>query len=67
MKTHFIGIPPQVNGTIVNDSFTYNLILSFASAEDQKAYQNEAVHNVFIEESSHLWEKVIVYDALTIK
>jgi len=39
------------------------LILSFESAEDQEAYQEEPPHKVFIEECQDLWEKVIVYDS----
>lgn len=62
-KTNFIGIPPQATRAVVDDSFTYNLVLSFDSAQAQKAYQNEAAHKVFIKECEHLWEKVIVYDA----
>jgi len=62
-KTKFIGKPPKATRDVVDDSFTYSLILSFESAEDQAAYQTEAPHKVFIEECEDLWEKVIVYDS----
>ncbi len=62
-KTKFIGKPPKAIRDVVDDSFTYSLILSFESAEDQAAYQEEAPHKVFIEECEDLWEKVIVYDS----
>ena len=62
-KTKFIGKPPKAVRDVVDDSFTYSLILSFESAEDQAAYQEEAPHKVFIEECEDLWEKVIVYDS----
>lgn len=62
-KTKFIGIPPQASRDVVDGSFTYSLLLSFDSAEAQQAYQDEAPHKVFIEESSKLWDKVIVYDS----
>lgn len=65
-KTHFIGYPPKASREIVDDSFTYNLVLTFASASDQEAYQEEATHKLFIKESSHLWDRVQVYDAMTI-
>ncbi|WP_343487359.1 Dabb family protein [Allomuricauda sp. d1] len=48
---------------MVDDSFTYNLIVTFESAEAQEGYQNEAAHLAFIEECNDLWKKVIVYDA----
>ncbi len=62
-KTKFIGKPPKATRDVVDDSFTYSLILSFESAEDQAAYQEEAPHKVFVEECEDLWEKVIVYDS----
>ena len=62
-KTKFIGTPPKASRDVVDGSFTYSLILSFDSAESQQAYQDEVPHKVFIEESSDLWSKVIVYDS----
>ena len=62
-KTKFIGKPPRAIRDVVDDSFTYSLILSFESAEAQAAYQEEPPHMVFIEECEDLWEKVIVYDS----
>ncbi|MDO1499197.1 Dabb family protein [Winogradskyella maritima] len=40
-----------------------SLIVTFESDEAQQAYQDEAPHKLFIEESSDLWSKVIVYDS----
>ncbi|GGG41934.1 hypothetical protein GCM10011414_09330 [Croceivirga lutea] len=65
-KTNFIGTPPKAIREVVDDSFTYNLIVSFESAEAQQAYQDEEVHKVFIAECESFWKKVIVYDANTI-
>ncbi len=62
-KTNFIGIPPKAVRDVVDDSFTYNLIVTFESAETQTAYQNEEAHLIFIQECKDLWDKVIVYDA----
>jgi len=66
-KTNFIGSPPKATRDVVDDSFTYNLIVSFESAEAQDAYQKEEAHLQFIEESKHLWTKVVVYDASSVK
>ncbi|MEH6513437.1 Dabb family protein [Maribacter arcticus] len=65
-KTKFIGTPPRASRDVVDGSFTYSLILSFDSAESQKAYQDEAPHKLFISESEKLWTKVIVYDSTSI-
>jgi len=62
-KTKFIGTAPKAIRDVVDGSFTYSLVLSFDSAEAQAAYQKEQPHLDFIEEASHLWKKVIVYDS----
>ena len=62
-KTKFIGKPPRASRDVVDGSFTFSLMVSFDSAEAQQAYQDEAPHKLFIEESEDLWEKVIVYDS----
>ena len=63
-KTQFLGTPPRATREIVDDSYTYNLIVTFASAEDQDRYQTEKAHLDFIEESNHLWKRIVIYDAL---
>lgn len=62
-KTKFIGKPPTASRDVVDGSFTYSLIVTFESAEAQKKYQEEPSHLRFVEESSKLWTKVIVYDS----
>lgn len=65
-KTNFIGTPPSASRDVVDGSFTFSLIVTFESADAQQKYQDEAPHKLFIEESSHLWTKVIVYDSTSI-
>jgi hypothetical protein len=62
-QTKFVGKPPKATRDIVDDSFTYALVLTFSSAEEQEKYQKEEAHLIFIEESQDLWEKVLVYDS----
>ncbi|WP_394747470.1 Dabb family protein [Spongiimicrobium salis] len=62
-KTNFIGTPPRATREVVDGSFTYSLVVTFASAEDQDGYQKEEAHLKFIEECQDLWTKVIVYDS----
>ncbi|HMB65079.1 MAG TPA: Dabb family protein [Eudoraea sp.] len=65
-KTKFIGTPPKASRDVVDGSFTYSLVVTFDSAEAQQDYQEEPPHKLFIEESSNLWNKVIVYDSVGI-
>lgn len=66
-QTNFVGTPPVAIREVVDDSFTYQLTVTFASEEDQAAYQDEPAHLKFVEEAKELWEKVVVYDATPYK
>ena len=66
-QTKFIGVPANTPREVVDNSYTYSLILTFPSKELQEKYQNEPAHQTFIEEASHLWEKVKVYDSVGLK
>lgn len=66
-KTKFIGIPAETPRSVVDNSYTYSLILTFPSKEMQDKYQDEPAHLLFIEEAAHLWNKVIVYDSIGIQ
>lgn len=66
-KTKFIGKAPRASRDVVDGSFTYSLVVTFESAEAQQAYQDEKPHKLFIEESEHLWKKVIVYDSIQVE
>ncbi|PRX57559.1 Dabb family protein [Flagellimonas meridianipacifica] len=66
-KTNFIGVPPKSTREVVDDSFTYSLIVTFDSAESQEGYQKEEAHLLFIEECKDLWDKVVVYDSYGLK
>jgi PBP1b-binding outer membrane lipoprotein LpoB len=66
-QTNFVGTPPKAIREVVDDSFTYQLTVTFASAEDQAAYQDEPAHLKFVEQAKELWEKVVVYDATPYK
>ena len=63
-KTKFIGVPANTPRDVVDNSWTYSIILTFPSKEVQNSYQEEPVHLKFIEESADLWEKVQVYDSV---
>lgn len=66
-KTRFVGVAPKATREVVDDSFTYSLILSFESAKAQEKYQAEPAHTVFVESCKDLWAKVIVYDSIALK
>ena len=63
VKTKYLGLPAATDRPVIDNTYTYCMILTFASKEEQDKYQAEDVHKTFIKESEHLWEKVLVYDS----
>ncbi len=63
IKTAYIGKPANTNRPVIDSSYSFSLTFIFENAADQDAYQPHPKHAEFISNCSHLWEKVIVYDA----
>ena len=65
-KIH-IGVPASTElREVVDASFSASELLFFDDLAGQKIYQDHALHQKFIADCSHLWEKVIVYDAIEV-
>jgi hypothetical protein len=61
-----LGIPASTKRSVVDRSYSYSLLLTFKNKEDQDIYQTHPTHLQFIEECNDLWEKVVVYDSVSI-
>lgn len=48
---------------VVDNSWAVSELMFFSDLAGQATYQNHPIHLEFIKNCSHLWEKVIVYDA----
>ena len=59
-----IGVPAGTNREVIETSYAVSWFVLFATAEDQASYQVDPIHLKFVEECSHLWSKVIVYDSI---
>lgn len=49
---------------VVDNSWGVSEIMFFENLEGQAAYQTDPIHLEFIKNCEHLWDKVIVYDAI---
>jgi len=61
----FIGTPAGTNREIIDTSYSYALVLSFADAAAQDTYQVHPVHDAFRENCGGSWKKIIIYDAVS--
>lgn len=51
---------------VIDNSWSVSELMFFEALEGQKIYQDHPIHQEFIKNCSHLWEKVLVYDAVSI-
>jgi hypothetical protein len=49
---------------VVDNSWAVSELMFFSDLAGQATYQTHPIHLEFIKNCSHLWEKVIVYDAM---
>jgi hypothetical protein len=62
---HF-GVPASTEKRdVVDNSYSASEVLFFDDTAGQKIYQDHAIHQKFVADCSHLWERVVVYDAVS--
>ena len=67
IKKLHIGVPASTEKRdVVDNSFSASELMLFDDLAGQATYQTHPIHLKFIENCSHLWEKVIVYDAMDV-
>lgn len=67
IKMAHIGVPASTNRSVIEKSYAVSWLLFFDNLEKEEVYQKHPVHLKFIENYSHLWERVIVYDSEGVK
>lgn len=64
IKQFHIGKPANTSRNVIDSSYAVSWMLIFDNEAAQATYQTDPLHLQFIEECSHLWSKVVVYDAV---
>jgi hypothetical protein len=60
-----IGLPASTEKRdVVDGSYSVCELMFFDDPQGEKTYQEHPIHKKFVEEHSHLWSKVVVYDSL---
>ncbi len=66
IKSFRIGKPADTNREVIERGYAVSWLVYFENDADHASYQTDPIHLLFIEEYSHLWSKVIVYDSVDI-
>ena len=62
-----VGVPASTEKRdVVENSYSASELLMFDDVEGQNAYQVHPIHQKFVQDCSHLWSKVVVYDSVAV-
>jgi hypothetical protein len=62
-----IGVPASTEKRpVVDNSYHASELIFFDDVAGQDIYQVHPIHKKFVEQYSHLWAKVIVYDSIDV-
>jgi hypothetical protein len=65
-KLH-IGVPASTEKRdVVDSSYQASELMFFDDTAGQKIYQDHPIHQKFIKDCGHLWERVVVYDCMDV-
>jgi len=64
IRTRHLGRPAGTERDVVDNSYSYCLVVTFDSKEDHDIYQAHEAHQRFIENASSLWTRVQVFDSV---
>lgn len=63
VRAIYIGPPASTEKrAVVDNSFSYALLVHFDNIEGQNAYQVDPIHLKFVEDHQDKWNRVTVYD-----
>ena len=66
IKDFHIGKPANTNRSVIDTTYSVSWLLLFENAEGQDIYQTDPIHLKFVDECSHLWNRVLIYDTITL-
>lgn len=65
VQSGWYGKPAQTDRDVVENSYTYGLVLVFDHLQAHDQYQGGAVHLQFVDDHLAKWDRVVVHDVET--
>jgi hypothetical protein len=62
VKTGYFGKPADTHRDVVENSYSYGLVLVFDDMAAHDQYQVGEVHHQFLDDNASKWDKVVVHD-----
>jgi hypothetical protein len=62
-----IGVPASTEKrAVVESSYSASELLMFDDVEGQNVYQTHPIHQKFVADCAHLWDRVTVFDSIAV-
>ncbi len=62
----YSGIPADTDRPVIDRAYTHALVLLFADAAAEQAYQVDPVHDQFRAECHTFWDRVRIFDSISV-
>jgi len=62
----YVGTPANTPRDVVDNSYSFSILVTFKNRADQDIYQEHEAHVDFVEKTSMLWNRVQVYDSIRV-
>ncbi|MEM8893014.1 MAG: Dabb family protein [Bacteroidota bacterium] len=66
IRSYHVGTPANTPRDVVDNSYSFGLVVTFDDVAGHDIYQEHAEHKKFIAETQHLWSKVQIYDSIAV-
>jgi hypothetical protein len=68
IRSIHIGVPAKTElRPVIDASYSASELILFDDIAGQDTYQVHPIHEKFVKDYAHLWEKVVVYDSMDIE
>ncbi|HVZ98066.1 MAG TPA: Dabb family protein [Chitinophagaceae bacterium] len=64
IRSFHIGRPATTSRDVIENTYHLSWLVFFNNKEDQDSYQADPIHLQFVQECSHLWSRVVVFDSI---
>ncbi|RAI98718.1 stress responsive alpha/beta barrel protein [Chitinophaga skermanii] len=66
IKVFNLGTPADTDRPVIDKSYSYCLLTVFENQEAHDRYQVHPTHLAFVERCSRHWDKVVIFDSVSI-
>jgi len=67
LASFHVGRPASTDRPVIDSSYDYALVCTFDNLAEHDSYQTDAIHDAFRDQCAQYWDKVLIYDSISIE